>query len=119
MPITPSQKPNREWLWLILALVIVGGITVPLWQWAAPPENSPEYWGRWTPRRVAKLLLGPEQIACYLCFVWAGFMLLSRYRQVLRQRAAFNLDLLPTDDFKRLVQRLEAGKGPDDRPEKK
>jgi biopolymer transport protein ExbB/TolQ len=103
MSITPSQKPHREWLWLVLALVLVGGITVPLWQWAAPPENSPEYWARWTPQRIAKLLLGPEQIACYLCFVWAGMMLLNRYREVLRQRAAFGLDMLPTDEGARIL----------------
>jgi biopolymer transport protein ExbB/TolQ len=103
MSITPSQKPHREWLWLVLALLLVGGITVPLWQWAAPPENSPEYWARWTPQRIAKLLLGPEQIACYLCFVWAGMMLLNRYREVLRQRVAFSLDLLPTDEGARIL----------------
>jgi biopolymer transport protein ExbB/TolQ len=103
MSITPSQKPHREWLWLILALAIVGGITIPLWQWAAPPENSPEYWARWTPQRVAKLLLGPEQIACYLAFVWAGMMLLNRYREVMRQRVAFGLDLLPTDEGARIL----------------
>jgi biopolymer transport protein ExbB/TolQ len=103
MSITPSQKPHREWLWLVLALVLVGGVTVPLWQWAAPPENSPEYWARWTPQRIAKLLLGPEQIACYLCFVWAGMMLLNRYREVLRQRAAFGLDMLPTDEGARIL----------------
>ena len=103
MSITPSQRPNREWLWLVLALVVVGGITIPLWQWAAPPENSPEYWSRWTPQRIAKLLLGPEQIACYLCFVWAGLMLLNRYREVLRQRQAFSLELLPTDEGARIL----------------
>jgi biopolymer transport protein ExbB/TolQ len=103
MSITPSQKPHREWLWLFLALVLVGGVTVPLWQWASPAENSPEYWARWTPQRVAKLLLGPEQIACYLCFTWAGFILLNRYREVLRQRAAFGLDLLPTDEGARIL----------------
>ena len=86
-----SQKPHREWLWLILALILVGGITIPLWQWAAPPEQSTEYWARWTPQRVAKLLLGPEQIACYLCFVWSGLMLLNRYREVIRQRFAARL----------------------------
>lgn len=103
MSITPSQKPHREWLWLVLALALVGGITVPLWQWASPPENSPEYWERWSPQRIAKLLLGPEQIACYLCFAWAGMMLLNRYREVLRQRQAFGLDLLPTDEGARIL----------------
>ena len=77
MSIKPSQKPRREWLWLLLAIVLVGGIAIPLWRWASPAENSPEYWANWTPQRVAKLLLGPEQIACYLCFVWSGLMLLK------------------------------------------
>lgn len=103
MAMTPSQRPHREWLWLVLALLVVGGVTVPLWQIASPAENSPEYWARWTPERIAKLLLGPEQIACYLCFVWAGFMLLNRYREVLRQRFAFGLELLPTDEGSRIL----------------
>jgi biopolymer transport protein ExbB/TolQ len=103
MSITPSQRPHREWLWLVVALVVVGGITIPLWQWFAPPENSPAYWAKWTPERLAKLLLGPEQIACYLCFVWAGMMLLTRYREVRRQRQAFQMELLPTDEGARIL----------------
>lgn len=103
MTIAPSQKPHREWLWLFLALVVVGGVTVPLWMWANPQENTAEYWARWTPQRIAKLLLGPEQIACYFCCVWAGLMLLNRYREVWRQRIAFQLDLLPTDEGARIL----------------
>lgn len=103
MPITPSHRPNRDWFWLLLALIVVGGITIPLWQWASPAENSLEYWKKWTTQRIAKLLLGPEQIACYLCFVWAGFMLLNRYREVMRQRFAFGMDLLPTEDGSRIL----------------
>ncbi len=76
---------------------------MPLWQWASPVENSAEYWKRWTPQRITKLLLGPEQIACYLFFSWAGLMLLNRYREVLRQRSAFGLDLLPTEDGARIL----------------
>jgi biopolymer transport protein ExbB/TolQ len=103
MPMPPSQRPNRDWLWLVVAIVLVAGITVPLWQWAAPAEGSAEYWQRWTPRRIAKLVLGPEQIACYLCFSWAGLMLLNRYREVLRQRGAFGMELLPTEDGSRIL----------------
>lgn len=103
MSIAPSQKPHREWLWLLLAIGVVGGITVPLWQMAAPPESSAEYWARWDRERIARLLLGPEQIGCYLCFVWAGLMLLNRYREVLRQRIAFQLELLPTDEGARIL----------------
>ena len=28
MSISPSQKPHREWLWLVLALLLVGGVTM-------------------------------------------------------------------------------------------
>jgi biopolymer transport protein ExbB/TolQ len=119
MSITPSQRPQREWLWLILSLLIVGGIAIPLWQWANPQEATSEYWARWTPERISRLLLGPEQIACYFCFVWASLMLLSRYREVFRQRSAFNLDLLPTEqgsrilpeDARPLVRKVEAVTG--------
>jgi biopolymer transport protein ExbB/TolQ len=103
MSITYSQKPQRDWLWLILALVVVGGISIPLWQWAAPAESTGGYWKRWNTQRVAKLLLGPEQIACYLCFAWAGLMLLSRYRETLRQRQAFGLEFLPTEEGARIL----------------
>ncbi len=41
MPITPSQKPHREWLWLVLALVLVGGITVPSGNWPPRPRTPP------------------------------------------------------------------------------
>ena len=76
---------------------------MPLWQWASPPENSIEYWKKWTPQRVAKLLLGPEQIACYLAFAWAALMLLNRYREVTRQRVAFDLEFLPTEEGARIL----------------
>src|SRR5262249_62194673 len=50
---------------------------------------------RWTSERLARLLLGPEQIACYAAFTWASFILFNRYREVRRQRRAFDLELLP------------------------
>jgi biopolymer transport protein ExbB/TolQ len=103
MSISPSQRPNRDGLLFLFALVLVGGISLPLWQWVSPVENSSEYWKRWTGARVAKLLLGPEQIACYLCFTWAALMLLNRYREVQRQRSAFELDLLPTEEGARIL----------------
>ena len=89
---------------------------MPLWHWASPPEDSAEYWKRWTTQRVAKLLLGPEQIACYLCFTWAALMLLNRYREVQRQCSAFHFDLLPTeegarilpDDARPLIRKIDA-----------
>src|SRR5919204_6640837 len=123
MPLTPTQRPTREWPLLILALALVCAICIPLWQWSSgrQPAPPPTYlppatlgaavgpaanllepvsapgWSKWTWQRVRSLLLGPEQIACYCCFTWAGFILLGRYLEVRRQRRAFELDLLPTD----------------------
>jgi len=33
MPFTASQRPTREWPWLVLALAIVGAVCIPLWQY--------------------------------------------------------------------------------------
>ena len=104
MSITPTQRPTREWPLLILALAIVCAICIPLWQWTSRSEPAgADLWARWTPERLGRLLLGPEQIACYCFFVWAGFILLSRYWELRRQRRAFRLDLLPTDEGVRIL----------------
>lgn len=103
MSVRASHRPAREWLLLVIAAGIVGGVVVPLWQLAGAGESRADFLARWTPDRVAKLLLGPEQVACYLCFVWAGLVLVSRYKEVLRQRAAFGLDLLPTEEGARIL----------------
>jgi hypothetical protein len=102
MAITPTHKPTREWPLLILAVALVGAVCVPLWQWSNGLDGG-SMWSNWTPERVSRLLLGPEQIACYCAFVWAGFILLSRYWEVQRQRRAFGLGLLPTDDGVRIL----------------
>jgi biopolymer transport protein ExbB/TolQ len=104
MAITPTQRRTREWPLLILALALVCAICIPLWQWSAEPSSAGgEQWARWTPERLGRLLLGPEQIACYCCFTWGGFILLSRYLEVRRQRRAFRLNLLPTDEGVRIL----------------
>lgn len=97
MAVTPSQKPTREWPLLILALALVCAITIPLYQWSAAQDEPGGGGAKWTSQRIAKLLLGPEQIACYCAVTWAGFILFGRYAEVLRQRRAFALDLLPTE----------------------
>jgi len=56
-----------------------------------------------TSERLGRLLLGPEQIACYCCFTWAAFILGGRYREVRRQRRAFRMNLLPTDEGARIL----------------
>ncbi len=104
MAITPTQRPTREWPLLVLALAIVCAICIPLWQWSSSGQQTGgEQWNKWTPERVGRLLLGPEQIACYCCFTWAGFILLSRYWELRRQRRAFHLGLLPTDQGIRIL----------------
>lgn len=101
---TPSShRPAREWLLLVVALLIVGGIVAPLWQYAGTAESRADFLAKWTPERLSRLLLGPEQVACYLCFVWASLILFSRYREVIRQHRAFHLDILPTDEGARIL----------------
>jgi biopolymer transport protein ExbB/TolQ len=121
MAISRSQRPTREWPLLVLALTLVIALCIPLWQWSQGGPSLSQQWANWSPERVGRLLLGPEQIACYCCFTWAGLILLSRYREVRRQRRAFGLGLLPTDegvrilpeDARPLQRRLEqlAGRG--------
>ena len=102
MAITATGRPTRELPLLILALALVVVICVPLWQWSGHDVGG-EQWARWTPERLGRLLLGPEQIACYCCFAWAGFILLSRFAEVRRQRHAFRLSLLPTEEGVRIL----------------
>jgi hypothetical protein len=97
MALTPSNRPTREWPLLLLALTLVCAICVPLWQVTAGPRAGDD-WSKWTSQRLGRLLLGPEQILCYCAFTWASFILLSRYLEVRRQRQAFLLDLLPTQE---------------------
>lgn len=97
MAFSPSQRPTREWPLLVLALALVCAICVPLWQMSAAQRADDQGWSKWTAERLGRLLLGPEQIACYCGFTWAGFILLGRHLEVRRQRQAFGLDLLPTD----------------------
>jgi hypothetical protein len=103
MALTPSQKPTREWLLLVLAFLVVAALIAPVWQWSGRAASEAEYWAKWTPERIGRLLIGPEQVACYCCAVWAGFIVLSRYAEVRRQRRAFHHDLLPTDEGARIL----------------
>jgi hypothetical protein len=102
MAITPSQRPTREWPLLILALALVGTLCYPLWKWSATLETADTPY-KTTLERASRLLLGPEQIACYCCFTWASFILLSRHLEQRRQRRAFGLGLLPTEEGARIL----------------
>lgn len=102
MSLTPTHRPTREWPLLILALALVLAICVPLWQWSSGPGAGN---GRtvWSAERLGRLFLGPEQIACYCFFTWAAFILGGRYLEVRRQRRAFGLGLLPTEEGVRIL----------------
>jgi hypothetical protein len=103
MAITPTQRQPREWPLLVLTLALVGTLCFPLWQWSASGQAGGDQWARWTPERLGRLFLGPEQIACYCCFTWACFIVGNRYLELHRQRRAFHLDLLPTDEGARIL----------------
>lgn len=103
MSVQSSHRPAREWVLLVVAVVIVGGVVIPAWTATSSGESRSEFLAKWTPERLGRLLLGPEQAACYVCFAWAGLILLSRYREVVRQRAALHLDLLPTEEGARIL----------------
>src|SRR5262249_42043111 len=103
MAITPTQRKTREWPLLLLALALVCAICIPLWQWSASQRPDAGTWIKLTPERLGPLLLGPEQILSYLRFIWAAFILGSRYREVRRQRRVFHLNLLPTEEGARIL----------------
>lgn len=100
MALTPSQRPTREWTLLILAVLLVGVIVYPLWQNYAHSEQS---WLDWPAERWSRLLLGPEQVACYGCFTWGLLIFLGRFGEMRRQRRAFGLGFLPTEDGARIL----------------
>jgi hypothetical protein len=100
---TPSQRPIREWPLLLLTLALVGVICIPLSQGLLGDDTSSNPWVNWDAARWGRLLLGPEQIASYCCFTWAGLILLSRYLEIRRQRQAFKLALLPTEEGARIL----------------
>jgi len=98
-----SSRPTREWLLLGIALVAVGAVVLRSGSSPATASPGPPSSPAGRPKRLGKLLLGPEQIACYACFTWASLILLSRYREVRRQRGAFHLDLLPMEEGARIL----------------
>jgi biopolymer transport protein ExbB/TolQ len=102
MAITPSHRQTREWPLLVLSLALVCAVCIPLQQWiTSHPAEGTTWEGRL--ERASRLLLGPEQIACYCCFTWGAFILISRYLEVRRQRRAFQLGLLPTEEGARIL----------------
>src|SRR5262249_35840699 len=103
MPIQSSQRSTREIILLIVALLMVGGICSGLYYWLHTTTLQIDPKGTWTPERIGRLLLGPEQISCYCFFTWACLILLRRELEVRRQRSAFHLDLLPVEEGARIL----------------
>lgn len=103
MSVPRSAHPPREWLLLIIALVVVGLIVVPLWSLTHSAEEQQQALAKWDVKRVGHLLLGIPQVVCYLCCGWAGLILVRRYMEVMRQRAAFGYELLPTEEGARIL----------------
>lgn len=103
MSITPSQRSSREILLLVMALTLVGGVCGPIWYWTHTSSAQLDPNGKWTPARLGRLLIGPEQILCYMCGTWAGLILLRRELEVRRQGSAFGLEMLPTEEGARIL----------------
>lgn len=103
MSVPRSARPPREWLLLIIALVVVGLIVVPLWSLTHSAEEQQQALAKWDVKRVGHLLLGIPQVVCYLCCGWAGLILVRRYMEVVRQRMAFGYELLPTEEGARIL----------------
>ena len=101
MPLTPSQRPTREWPLLILSVCIVGLVCYSFFYLIRTEVHLP--WLNWS-ERWTRLLLGPEQIACYCCFLWGMFIFIGHYREMRRQHGAFRLSMLPTDEGARILQ---------------
>ena len=97
MSIPSSQRPSREWVLLLVALAAVAAVVVPLWHTTASAETREDFLAKWTPDRVGRLVLGPEQVACYVCFAWAGLILAGRYREVRAATEAACAPLSPED----------------------
>jgi biopolymer transport protein ExbB/TolQ len=102
MALTRSQRPIHEWPLLILALAVVSGICFPIAQGMASDSNMTP-WANWDAQRWAQLLIGPAQFLCYCSFTWAAFILISRYLELRRQRRAFQLGILPTEEGARIL----------------
>lgn len=86
---------------LILAAAVVATLCLPLWQAFISEGASPS--AVYTRERLARMLFGPEQVACYACFIWATLIILVRNREVRRQRRAFDLDWLPAGADHRIL----------------
>ena len=97
-----NNKAIKELPRLMIALVLVGGISITLISYCMPGQFSFSS-DKWNQQRLLKLLLGPEQILCYIAFTWALLILFAKKAEVLRQSEAFSLNLLSHDSSHRIL----------------
>ena len=97
-----NNKAIKELPRLMIALVLVGGISITLISFCIPGQFSFSS-DKWNQQRLLKLLLGPEQILCYIAFTWALLILFAKKAEVLRQSEAFSLSLLSHDSSHRIL----------------
>ena len=97
-----NNKAIKELPRLMIALVLVGGISITLISYCVPGQFSFSS-DKWNQQRLLKLLLGPEQILCYIAFTWALLILFAKKAEVLRQSEAFSLNLLSHDSSHRIL----------------
>jgi hypothetical protein len=108
MAVTKTHRKIPEWFLLLLAMAVVWLICAPFWQWQAPAGYGSNAERKltgnmWTGTRLRDMLLGPEQIASYMCFLWACMIGIGRGLEVRRQRHSFDLKLLPTEVGTRIL----------------
>jgi len=96
-----NKKPLKEITNLLIALVLVACVCIPLMEYYMPGQFFQS--SKWGQQRILKLLLGPEQILCYIAFTWAFLILLGKKTEVDRQSSAFSLNLLSLDDSHRIL----------------
>ena len=97
-----NNKAIKELPRLMIALVLVGGISITLISFCIPGQFSFSS-DKWNQQRLLKLLLGPEQILCYIAFTWALLILFAKKAEVARQSEAFSLNLLSQDSSHRIL----------------
>ena len=97
-----NNKAIKELPRLMIALVLVGGISITLISFCIPGQFSFSS-DKWNQQRLLKLLLGPEQILCYIAFTWALLILFAKKAEVVRQSEAFSLNLLSHDSSHRIL----------------
>ncbi len=103
MSIRSSQRSSREILLLLVSLGVVAGLSYGLYRWSGMSEPTLDPNHKWDRERIGRLLIGPEQITCYCFFTWACLILVRRELEVRRQRTAFGLGLLPTEEGSRIL----------------